>query len=63
VFHVCNNPCEVWHGILQVSKSKSNKPANPSKSLPTHNRITSEEYAKCGKFAVQEMNKIWDSLI
>jgi hypothetical protein len=50
-------------GILQVLKSKSNKPADPSKSLPTHNRITSEEYAKCGKFAAQEINKIWDSLI
>ncbi|GFG33298.1 hypothetical protein Cfor_01797 [Coptotermes formosanus] len=30
-----------------VSKSKSNKPTDPNKSLPTHNRITSEEYAKC----------------
>lgn len=30
-----------------VSKSKSNKPSDPRKSLPTHNRITSEEYAKC----------------
>jgi hypothetical protein len=42
-------------GILQVSKSKSNKPTDPNKSLPTHNRITSEEYAKCGKFEVQEI--------
>jgi hypothetical protein len=41
--------------ISQVSKSKSSKLSDRSKSLPTHNRITSEEYAKCGKFAVQEM--------
>jgi hypothetical protein len=38
-----------------VSKLKSNKNADSNKSLPTHNRLTSEEFAKCGKFEEQKI--------
>jgi hypothetical protein len=40
---------------LQASKSKSNKNTDQNKSLPTHNRLTSEEFAKCGKFEVKKI--------
>lgn len=49
------NLCLFSVTFLQVSKSKFKKNADASKSLPTHNRLTSEEFAKCGKCKIQKI--------